>query len=66
MITNTPVMGNWKEHKKKLKEKFANLTDEDLEFEPGSMNEMFEKIKIKLGKSKDEMHRFIEHLSRIF
>ena len=55
--------GSWDKHKARLKLKFSSLTDEDLHFESGKMDKMFEKIKIRLGKSRDEMHRIIAYLS---
>ena len=61
-----PDEGKWIKQKVKLKQKFSNLTDEDLEFEPGRMDLMFEKLKIKLGISKEDMHKIIEYLSQIY
>jgi hypothetical protein len=61
-----PNEGKWIEQKDKLKQKFSGLTDQDLEFEPGRMDLMFERIKDKLGKSREDMHKFIAYLSRIF
>ena len=60
---NGPIEGKWYTHKERLKQKFSNLTDEDLHFETGKMDKMFEKLKVRLGKSKEDMHRIIEHLS---
>lgn len=65
-LTEPPREGKWNEHKDKLKQKFSDLTDQDLEFEPGRMDKMFEKLKVKLGKSKEDMHKFITYLSQIF
>ena len=58
-----PIEAKWYNHKARLKQKFSSLTDEDLHFEPGKMDKMFEKLKVRLGKSKEDMHRIIEHLS---
>ena len=56
------VKGNWNEQKGKLKQKFAVLTDNDLLYEEGKQDEMYGKLQIKLGKSKDELHKIIEEL----
>jgi len=56
------VKGNWNEQKGKLKQQFAILTDNDLMFEEGKKDEMFGKIQIKLGKTKEELHKIIEAL----
>jgi uncharacterized protein YjbJ (UPF0337 family) len=61
-MTTTEVKGNWNEQKGKLKQKFAELTDNDLMFEEGKKDEMMGKIQIKLGKSKEEMHKILESL----
>jgi uncharacterized protein YjbJ (UPF0337 family) len=66
IFTKSPDMWKWNEHKDRLKQKFSDLTDQDLEFEPGRMDKMFEKLKVKLGKSKEDMHKFIAYLSQIF
>lgn len=60
---NTEVLkGNWDEQKGKLKQKFATLTDDDLLFAHGKKDEMLGKLEIKLGKSKDELHKIISAL----
>jgi uncharacterized protein YjbJ (UPF0337 family) len=58
----TEVKGNWNEQKGKLKQKFASLTDNDLMFEEGKKEEMLGKLQIKLGKTKQELHKIIETL----
>lgn len=54
--------GNWNEQKGKLKKKFPTLTDTDLTFQTGKKDEMFGKLQVKLGKSKEELHKIIEAL----
>jgi uncharacterized protein YjbJ (UPF0337 family) len=56
------LKGNWNEQKGKLKQTFAELTDNDLMFEEGKKDEMLGKIQIKLGKSKDELDKIIADL----
>jgi uncharacterized protein YjbJ (UPF0337 family) len=54
--------GNWNEQKGKLKQKFAILTDNDLMYEEGRKDEMYGKLQIKLGKTKEELHKIISEL----
>ena len=54
--------GNWNEQKGKLKQKYAVLTDNDLLFDEGKQDEMFGKLQIKLGKTKEELHKIIAGL----
>ena len=56
-MNTTEVKGNWNEQKGKLKQQFANLTDDDLMFAEGKKDEMFGKLQIKLGKTKEELHK---------
>lgn len=58
----TELKGNWNETKGKLKQKFANLTDNDVLFEEGKQDEMFGRLQVKLGKTKEELHQIIDAL----
>ena len=53
------VKGTWNEQKGKLKKQFAVLTDNDLLFAEGNWDEMFGRLQIKLGKTKEELHKII-------
>jgi uncharacterized protein YjbJ (UPF0337 family) len=61
-MNRTKLKGNWNMQKAKLKQKFAVLTDNDLMFEEGRKEEMFGKLQIKLGKTKEELHKIITAL----
>ena len=54
------IEGNWNEVKGKLKEKFADLTDDDLTFAEGKEDEMLGRLQQRLGKSEEEIRRTIE------
>jgi uncharacterized protein YjbJ (UPF0337 family) len=61
-MNTTELKGSWNEQKGKLKKKFAVLTDNDLMFEEGRKEEMFGKLQIILGKSKEELDKIIAAL----
>jgi uncharacterized protein YjbJ (UPF0337 family) len=61
-MNTTEAVGKWNEQKGKLKQKFANLTDNDLMFEEGKKDEMFGRLQVKLGKTKEELHKMIAAL----
>ena len=61
-MNTTELKGNWNEQKGKLKQKFASLTDDDLMFAEGKKDEMLGKLQIKLGKTKEELHKIISSL----
>lgn len=61
-MNTTELKGTWEEQKGKLKQKFAKLTDNDLLFVDGKKDEMMGRLQIKLGKTKDELHKIIANL----
>ena len=61
-MNTTTINGNWDEQKGKLKQKFAALTDNDLMFAKGKGEEMLGRLQIKLGKTKEELHKIIAGL----
>jgi len=61
-MNTTELKGTWEEQKGKLKQKFAELTDNDLMFSEGKKEEMLGRIQIKLGKTKEELHKIISSL----
>jgi uncharacterized protein YjbJ (UPF0337 family) len=61
-MNSTVIKGNWNELKGKLKQKYGNLTDDDLMFSEGREDEMLGRLQKKLGKSKDEIRRLIADL----
>jgi uncharacterized protein YjbJ (UPF0337 family) len=56
------IKGSWKEIQGKLKQKYAQLTDNDLMFMEGKEDEMLGRIQKRIGKSKEEIKREIESL----
>jgi len=56
------LKGNWNKQKSELKQKFAVLTDNDLMFKEGAKEEMFAKLQIRLGKTKEELRRIFAAL----
>jgi uncharacterized protein YjbJ (UPF0337 family) len=62
IMNTTELKGNWNEQKARLKQKFAILTDNDLMFEEGKKEEMLGRLQIKLGKTKEELHKLIGSL----
>ena len=50
----------WEEVREKLKETIIDLTDEDLEYQPGKEDELLERLQQKINKSKEEIRVLIE------
>ena len=54
--------GSWNDLKGKVKKQYANLTDDDLLYEEGKDDELVGRIQKKIGKTKDEVVKWIENL----
>ena len=52
--------GSWNEIKGKLKQKYAQLTDDDLKYAEGKDDELIGRLQKKLGKSADEVRHILE------
>ena len=56
------IKGNWNEVAGKLKQQFANLTDDDLLFTEGKEEELLGRLQQKLGKTKGEIREWLAKL----
>jgi uncharacterized protein YjbJ (UPF0337 family) len=54
------IKENWNEVAGKLKQQFANLTDDDLLFKEGKEEELLGRLQKKLGKTQAEIRQLIE------
>ena len=54
------LKGNWNIVKGKLKQKYASLTDDDLQYIEGKEDELIGRIQKRTGKTKDEVEDAIE------
>ena len=61
-MTNLRMKGSWNEVKGKLKQKYGQLTDDDLEFAEGKDDELLGRLQQKLGKTKEDLRKEIENL----
>jgi uncharacterized protein YjbJ (UPF0337 family) len=52
---NLQIKGSWNEIKGKLKQKYGQLTDQDLMFAEGKEDELLGRLQKRLGKTKDEL-----------
>ena len=61
-MDNLRLKGSWNEMKGKLKQKYGELTDNDLAFEEGKEDELYGRLQKRLGKTKDEVRKELEML----
>ncbi len=56
------MKGTWNEVKGKLKQKYGQLTDDDLAFAEGKEDELLGRLQKRLGRTKDELRAEIEDM----
>lgn len=56
------LKGRWNELKGKVKQKYAELTDDDLAYEEGKDDELIGRIQTKLGQTRDEVVDWLKSL----
>lgn len=60
--TTDKIKGNWKMIKGKLKERYGELTDNDLTYAEGQEEQLLGRLQTKLGKTKEEVKEVIDQL----
>jgi uncharacterized protein YjbJ (UPF0337 family) len=56
------MKGSWNEVKGKLKQKYGQLTDDDLMFAEGKEDELLGRLQKRLGRTRDELRAEIEDM----
>ena len=56
------LKGTWNELKGKAKKQYAALTDDDLLYEQGKDDELVGRIQQKIGKTKEEVIKWLNQL----
>ena len=60
--TEFKLKGNWNELKGKAKQKYAELTDDDLTYEEGKDDELIGRIQKRIGQTKEQVIEWIQKL----
>ncbi len=61
-MDNLELKGNWTEMKGKVKQQYADLTDDDLKYDEGKDEELLGRLQQKLGKGRDEVVNWLKSL----
>jgi uncharacterized protein YjbJ (UPF0337 family) len=61
-MTKLEFKGGWNEVKGKLKQKYGQLTDDDLTFSEGKDDELLGRLEKKLGRTKEAIREEIQKL----
>jgi uncharacterized protein YjbJ (UPF0337 family) len=56
------MKGNWNIAKGKLKQKWANLTDDDLKFEEGHQDELIGRIQRRTGHTREQVEKVLDEV----
>ncbi len=62
MTTKLELKGTWNEVKGKLKQKYGELTDDDLTFAEGKEDELLGRLQKRLGRTKDDIRKELAEL----
>ena len=54
--------GEWNELKGKLKQRYAQLTDDDLLYAKGKEDELLGRLQTKLGQSQDQFRKLLAEI----
>lgn len=61
-MSNLKLKGAWNEVKGKVKQQYADLTDDDLLYEEGKEDELVGRLQTKTGKTRDEVVNWLNEL----
>ena len=59
-MSSLTAKGNWNIAKGKLKQKFAQLTDDDLQFADGKEDELIGRIQKRTGQAREKIQRTMD------
>jgi uncharacterized protein YjbJ (UPF0337 family) len=62
MLDKLELKGNWNVLKGKIKQSYADLTDDDLKYVEGKEDELYGRLQKKTGKSRLELIEWINNL----
>ncbi|RED96560.1 uncharacterized protein YjbJ (UPF0337 family) [Marinoscillum furvescens DSM 4134] len=61
-VMNLRIKGNWNQIKGELKERYGELTDDDLKMAEGKADELLGILQEKTGKSKDQLEEELQEI----
>jgi uncharacterized protein YjbJ (UPF0337 family) len=63
-MNTTEMKGHWNIAKGKLKQRYAQLTDDDLQYVEGKEDELFGRLQKKTGQTREQLERYLDEESR--
>jgi uncharacterized protein YjbJ (UPF0337 family) len=62
-MTTLEIKGDWNITKGKLKQKWANLTDDDLQYAGGQYDELLGRVQKRTGQTREAVEKVIKESS---
>jgi uncharacterized protein YjbJ (UPF0337 family) len=62
-MTTLEIKGDWNITKGKLKQRWANLTDDDLQYVEGRQEELLGRIQKRIGQTRETIEKAIKETS---
>jgi uncharacterized protein YjbJ (UPF0337 family) len=56
------MKGNWNQIKGKIKQEYADLTEDDVQYVEGKEDEWLGRMQEKMGKTKDQIKEWIDSI----
>jgi uncharacterized protein YjbJ (UPF0337 family) len=63
MVNTQELQGSWNRLKGQVKEKWGNLTDDDLQIHGGNVDQVVGKIQQKTGETREAIEEFLNNLT---
>ena len=63
MVNTQELQGSWSRIRGKVKEKWGNLSDDDLQVQGGNIDQLIGRIQQKTGESREAIEQFLENLT---
>ena len=61
-MDNLDLKGKWNELKGKIKQEYADWTDDDLKYEEGKDDELLGRLQQKLGQTREDVVNWLKSL----
>ena len=63
MVNTQAIQGSWNRLSGQLKEKWGNLTDDDLQIQGGNVDQVVGKIQQKTGETREAIEEYLNNLT---
>jgi uncharacterized protein YjbJ (UPF0337 family) len=65
MLNTDIIQGKWKELRGKVKERWGQLTDDDLDIASGQFDQLVGRIQMRTGETREQIEKFFSDLGKV-